>query len=1114
MNVGQVEFAVLADGLETVLGQVKELENSLNGMDGRKVNIGNGVRQVSRQVGDLQKELEHSFVNFGSRMQTLGRTMQNLTAPFNNIMRGFTYGIGYRALNKVIEGFSNAFSRADILNTTETILKLQGYDLGKTFSVGTQKAATAMENLDNAVQGLPTGLDEIVASMKVYVGASEDVEKSTRMAIAANNAYIASGVDATRKRYSERQLQNLMSGAQLTTQQWDSLRKNIPLAMNATAHELHMSMGDMITDLKNGRLETEKFIDAFIKVGTEGKIYESAQKLKITWDALSSNISIAFSRMGANILDTLNSVTKKATGRTFLEQLLGVDKNGKDMGDGIKSMINGISEAAQDWIKANPDKITGFLDELRSFDWKGMLGEIGNFFITIGSVYGKFIKAIGGKNLARFMLWGNTIGKFLTAFGGITRGGAGLFSRILTGAFLKNIVNGIKTIMSVGETVSAAPPISWQSVATKAIAIGTIPALAWSLKEAALALQEFEKVDISWPSLITKVGQAMTAITMFGTMAGGIGALISGTGPFGWAGAIAVGTGTAAIAAISGTMIAVAKGLNDISKVEVPDAAKLNEVISAISDVAKAFEAKNPFEAIGTVLDAWSKGSEFKTISKMAEAFKDIESLSKIKIDNNAMRQAKRNFKAVGKFINDLETVFSDENMKKAAGTTNGAGYRGNTNKYSNWQNQVSAFSNIINDITNAMNGMIDLVESAKAIEQLQTKIAPVGTAMKKLFGSDDPLGLVKSLPKNEGLDFSNVKRTMDNIAKGMYNLVEGKDSPLALLNRVSERTKGMNLGDVLSAFNVIPKIIAKMQEIGAIDTASINLSNLDTISTKISTFIQKITAALGTGGFGGGTQGFALNVSGFYSAVHGIKKAIGELNSIPMAKDMSAVVKSVTKAVNKLREIGTQIIDINITIQGTVTDNVGPKVTATAKAITDALDGIKKEYKKKVAVKILLGSHSNTVTRWINAQARSINAAVNNIPESITKRVKVNIGLGGTNDPLGLLKPHTGGGIGRGLIYRALGGFAFRPRGTDVIPAMLSRGEYVMQAMAARAIGGDVLQKLNHLDIAGAVQNLSARMGQNVGTINNTKNANLTINNYNAPSVGFVKGNRWVQSI
>lgn len=1105
MNVGQVEFAVIADGLDTVLGKVTELEGTLNGMNGKRYNIGKGVASDMRAV---QRQMEHTLVNFGSRMQTLGRTLQNVTMPFNNIIRGFTMGIGYRALNKVLDGLTGAFQRADILNTAEARIKELGLgkDLGRKFTVGTNKAATAMENLDQAVQGLPTGLDEIVASMQVYVGASEDVEKSTRMAIAANNAYIASGVDATRRRFAERQLQNLMSGTELTPQQWDSLRKNIPLALNATAHQMKMTTGEMIDGLKNGRIEAEKFIDAFIKVGTEGKVAKSAQIMKQTWEALSSNISIAFSRMGANILDTMNEVTKKTTGRTFLQHLLGVDKNGKDMGDGIKGIINGISESAQDWIKANPDKIIGFLDTLKNFDWKGLVGEIGSFVRMVGEFYGGIIKFMGGKNFARLMLWGNAFGKVLTMVGGITRGLAGPISKLLTGTGLFGVA---KAITGFGAVTDAMSSISWQVVASKAISVAAIPALAWALKEVAIALQEFDKVDINWVSLADKLGKSSVAISYFAVMAGALGALMSST-PIGWVGALIEGAGIAAIASIAKAMKWVGEGLNAIADAQIPSPAQIDMVTDSMVQISEMFESKNPIEAIGKMFDAWSKGAELGTITKISDAFRSIKQLSKIKIGTDAMERAKQNFADMGNFISGLETLFSKETKSEAAGTNGTSSiWRGNTSRYSSWAHEVSSFAEIVTNVNNAMGMMKPLLKTVNSLQKYYEKLGG------------------KIMQGKSNFSWYSITQTITDIANGMYGLINGDaSSPLHKLKSVSEVTKGMDFQPLLTTVGIIPKIINKLTAIGEKDMGAINLDNLDVLGDKINSFVTEISKAFNGAGAGfGGVGGMATNAGSFLAGVDAVRKAINKLNNIPVAKDMSGVVTSVKTAIEQLRAIGTQIIDISITIQGGVTDMVTPQITAVADAINAAMDSIKKEYKKSVTVRINNGGTVDNVTPAINRIASNILSAINSIPSTVNKKVQVNVTRGFTNDPLGLLGGHTfpysGGLIGKhGVVYRQFGGFI--PRGTDSVPAMLTPGEWVINRTAASVLGSRALQKMNHLDFAGAIRELSARAGQNIvprgnivnNTTNNTRNATVNLNNYNNGSMGIARASRWAKSL
>ena len=88
-------------------------------------------------------------------------------------------------------------------------------------------------------------------------------------------------------------------------------------------------------------------------------------------------------------------------------------------------------------------------------------------------------------------------------------------------------------------------------------------------------------------------------------------------------------------------------------------------------------------------------------------------------------------------------------------------------------------------------------------------------------------------------------------------------------------------------------------------------------------------------------------------------------------------------------------------------------------------------------------------------------------------------------------------------------------PRGTDIIPAMLTPGEYVVNRRATSAIGASVLQKLNHMDLSGAMRELSLRVGQGISnSVSNSRIANVTVNNYNAPSVGIGRANGWVKRL
>ena len=643
--------------------------------------------------------------------------------------------------------------------------------------------------------------------------------------------------------------------------------------------------------------------------------------------------------------------------------------------------------------------------------------------------------------------------------------------------------------------------LSWQDVASKAISVAAIPAIAWSLHEIALAFQEFDKVDISWGSLANKILQAGAAVTAFGALASAFGWLMTGaTGTLlGKITLIGAASGLGAIAGISKVMKWVGEGLNAIAKAEIPSAGTIANVAESMAQISTAFESKNPFEAIGTILDAWSKGSEFKAIKNVTDAFKSMKELSKIKLTEDQLMKTKENFSNLKIFMDDVESIFeSSEAVERGqSGATSGAGWRGNTNKYANYKTRMGSFADSIKAVSDGLGNMQQLVTNANALQQMYTKISTHG--------------------RNE-FDWGVLGRQMASIADGMYQLIDGgESSPMFKLKQLSNQSKGINLDGALSTLKKIPKIVTQMQSIGKIDTASINTGNLDSLGDKINTFVTKISGAFSRAGSGfGGVSGMAMEAGSFLAGVSAVKKAINKLNSIPMAKDMSGIVESVQTAVAQLNSIGTQIITANITIQGTVTDMVTPAITAAKDSIEKAMDSIK-DQKKSVDVRINLGASSDHVTSYINRVASNIRAAINSIPSSVNKTVSVNVNLGkinrpnvgNLNDPLGVFSAHGG------AIYRTGGGMT--PRGTDIVPAMLTPGEFVLKQRAASMLGHTLLNRLNHLDIRGAISELSARASQRssmVSTVNNTKNISLTMNNNNSSGIGLSKTSGWLNRL
>lgn len=1122
----------------------------------------NSLVQSNKEIAEWQRGWARQQANIGAQMQTFGAAMQRVTSPFVNIYKGITMGIGYRLMYKMMDSIQGAFSRYDTMKTYGIVLKELGMDASKKFAVGTGNAMTAIENLEQAVLGLPTGLDEIVASMKVYAGATGDVEKATKLAIAANNAFIAGGMDARQQIFTQRQLLSLAGGAELSSNQWDSLRRNAPLAIRAVAKEMGKDVQSMIDGLKSGSIAGKEFLDTFVKVGTEGQLKNAAQKMKQTWDSVSQNMQNAMNRAGEGILKTLDEVFEKTDGRNFLQHVLGVDKNGEYIGGGIRGAIDNMTESAKKWIKANPDAITNFFDNLSKIDFASIAGGFARFALTMGRVYAWLGKVVGSGKLVQAMLWTNIAGKIIQTTGGFVKGTAFITSWFAAFMHFKGVhkvaTTAGKIYKSGGAIVGATRTmatvaLTWQQVASKALNIGAIYVVAQSFKVMAKAMQEFGKVN--WDAnTIGNLGTATLALggmTKFITSLGAtLGAAInSPLGKYILGGTAAV---ELVLLGIGKTMEMIGKGFEGLSSgidaigklvtMKLPTAEKVSQVSQYITELSKAFnDNKNPFEYLQSSISAWTKGLRAGSIKKIADAMDSIKRLSEVKIKEDAFQQAKDNFAKIQEFAINLVDLFEGEDEKARKKTSKGGvaytprdigmnGKAKGSNTYPEWQNKIKGFAEQVKSLADSLGYVDTILTTVDTLNKHYVKFGRMkdGTQLK--------------------FDWDIVYKRIARVSKFISSLVapeqNGIKSPLMQLKEAADQLKGGQFSQISEALGQIPKVIRLFDRIqeamtnsglfggefasptsldwgtsidpllgirGANQAAGINFANR---LKPIFSALQQITTMIPDPESFKGMKSVELSLNRIKTVIG----QLGELSNIDTSgisiEGIQGVAQKIKDALAEVKSLGDDgEITVAITVNGDVTDNATDKINEAHATIKKALDSLEKLSKPK---DVTVSVHVDAIVTGVTAAVQKINDAIAKIRDALSRLSSAKAGAysaGRAPDNPGGHPVHTGGKIQ----YRAHGGEIYKTRGTDSVPAMLTPGEWVINRRSSSLLGDNVLWKLNHMDIRGAINALSSRFGAPSSIVNNTYNRNIggiTLNNGNSASVGLERTSKWVKGL
>jgi len=1039
-------------------------------------------------IGEMFKQNTSRVAHLGSAMQSAGNAIQRFLAPWRLLVGGAALGAGFGAINKVSEGLTSGFARYDIMNKYPKMMKQ--------FETANFTAQDSINKLDQSVRGLPTGLDEMVQMAQSFTMTMGDMQKGTDLAIATNNAFLASMANDTQRYQGMMQLRDLIGGKDMNAREWQALANSMMPAIRMMGEEMGKSgeeLNEWVAAVQQGKVSNEEFLDALLKAGTgAGKAAKMAELSKDTWEALSANITNAFSRMGAGIITAMDEVTKIATGGEY-------EKLNRFLADKLGPGIDKAAKAVQNWIKANPDKIMDFFNAMKGIDWKGLgkgfvegLGQIANFMQKVGN-------KLDGKSLEKFgkafshLLW---LAPGLTIGGGLLKGGRHIFGGFLTG--LQVLANGLGAIKLTGASKKLSSFVGFfknlGKVSKAAEAAGAAGTAAGAAGGAAAAGGIF-KAFLPAIEVIGGIGAITTEIT-------GIAAIDTGL----------ISLATSNIEKITGTMQKVfdnVKGLKSTGfnkenlRTAVNDMFSIYDIIygektgqTGARGLTKGAAATQRKDGLGSM----NKGALSKIATSMKSMSSIFGSMQKIAagakkfsgfkgFDESTMQGIKDFVSGIGDIYTDLNTSFEESGMDA---------------------DKATGFADVIAKTTGMFNNIASV---AKLIPTLQKQLAPL---MQRGVGTGgmgyNAIETIRNTLAGEGGLFA----TIGDIMNAVYTDMLGNNG----------EGVGMNIGQV-----------------GAISTAMDGVKSMFTSISEIVTLLPQIQEQLAPlTQFGGGGRGNASALTALKDNLVGLFQRIGEVytafdtyigeGGADMSEKFSGVVDAVTQiqsVVTKLNSLGegslastdgaaftaiqnikTMIAQLGQALQTDTIAQLQAQVDAFKTAVQGIFDALNGDL-ANVEVTVTINGHvegHDALIADIHAANSAIRSAVQSITNSYTRHVYVHIqrhvSVTGDNPASANVFSHTGGQIGRGgrLLYRSRGGGTiFRPRGTDTVPAMLTPGEYVHRKAAVDFFGVRFMQKINNLDIAGAMRELSAKAGRRSSAASGTTIYNNITHN-NSPTI------------
>lgn len=299
------------------------------------------------------KEVEKSFTKMGDEAQKLGETVKKTgNDGKEGIDKIGTAGdkaepsvkklsvsilaaqVAVKALTVVANSLGDAVKRVDTMNQFPKMMEQMGFS--------SEDATKSIEMLSAGIDGLPTALDSVVETTQRLALITKDLGESTRLTLALNNAFLASGKGSGEAARGMEQFTQMLSTGKVDMQSWKTLVETMPQALDMVAKSLlgaEAGQSQLYAALRDGDITFQQFTDSIIGVNDELAVLAQTGTEGIATSF--TNINTAVVKGVANIITALDDLSKATTDKSIAQHF-----------NSLKGVVNAVFNTMTRAIKS------------------------------------------------------------------------------------------------------------------------------------------------------------------------------------------------------------------------------------------------------------------------------------------------------------------------------------------------------------------------------------------------------------------------------------------------------------------------------------------------------------------------------------------------------------------------------------------------------------------------------------------------------------------------------------------------------------------------------------------------------------------------------------------
>ena len=346
-------------------------------MDFMKLNI----QLFAYYDGDVTIRVKADTQEFEQGLNKMKKSSEQAGTSIKNIVAGL--GITKlisKGLSVINSSIADTVKRVDTLNNFPKVMKNLG--------IATEDAQKSIDKMSDKLSGLPTTLDQGAMAVQRFTSKNGNVQKSTDIFLALNNAILAGGASTQIQASALEQLSQSYAKGKPDMMEWRTAMSAMPAQLKQVATAMGYINADELGEaLREGTVSMDEFMDAIVELNKKGtKNFLSFEKQ---------------ARNSTGGIGTAITVAKTQVVKGMADIVTGINKGLK------KAKLGSISDIIANIGKKVKEALSKVGTALSKIDFKGLLNILSKLVPILANVVAGFVaynvalKAISAINLAK-----------------------------------------------------------------------------------------------------------------------------------------------------------------------------------------------------------------------------------------------------------------------------------------------------------------------------------------------------------------------------------------------------------------------------------------------------------------------------------------------------------------------------------------------------------------------------------------------------------------------------------------------------------------------------------------------------------------------------------------